>query len=184
MWWRFRGIGGVAATITVKGHIPMFRPTAVRTYDGDPVRYNIKRMVKVKWSRYRLGVAQRVGRGIALLFHDRGTRRGWVVSSTPRPHFTPGKDTVPILQEAGWAPGPVWTGGKSHPHRDSIPDRPARIQSLYRLSYPAHIQRIKTNKLRGLSPHANYTDRAAAAGRRRFRELNLPKSHFSQHQSQ
>jgi len=24
----------------------------------------------------------------------------------------------------------------------------------------------KTNKLRGLSPHANYTDRAAAAGRR------------------
>ena len=27
-------------------------------------------------SRYRPGVAQRVGRGIALLFHDRGTRRG------------------------------------------------------------------------------------------------------------
>ena len=32
--------------------------------------------VKVKCSRYRPGVAQRVGRGIALLFHDRGTRRG------------------------------------------------------------------------------------------------------------
>ena len=94
--------------------------------------------VEVKWSRYRLYVAQRVGRGIALLFHDRGTRRGWVVSSTPRPHFTPGKDPVPISQEAGWAPGPVWTGGKSHPHRDSIPDRPARSESLYRLSYPAH----------------------------------------------
>ena len=61
-----------------------------------------------------------------------------MVSSTPRPHFTPGKDTVPILQEAGWVPGPVWTGGKSRPHRDSIPDRPARSQSLYRLSYPAH----------------------------------------------
>ena len=90
---------------------------------------------KVKWSRYRLGVGQREGRGIALLFHDRGTRRGWVVSSTPRPHFTPGKDKVPILQEAGWAPRPVWTGGKSRPHRDSIPDRPARSQSLYRLSY-------------------------------------------------
>ena len=92
---------------------------------------------KAKWSRYRPGVAQRVGRGIALLFLDRGTRRGWVVSSTPRPHFTPGKDPVPILQEAGWASGPVWTGGKSRPHRDSIPDRPARSQSLYRLSYPA-----------------------------------------------
>jgi len=77
-------------------------------------------------SRYRPGVAQRVGRGIALLFHDRGTRRGWVVSSTPQPHFTPGKDPVLILQETGWAPWPVWTGGKSRPHRDSIPDRPAR----------------------------------------------------------
>ena len=49
-----------------------------------------------------------------------------MVSSTPRPHFTPGKDPLPNLQEAGWAPGPVWTGGKSRPHRDSIPDRPAR----------------------------------------------------------
>ena len=87
---------------------------------------------KVKWSRYRPGVAQRVGRCIALLFHDRGTRKGWVVSSTPQQHFTSGKDPVPILQKAGCAPGPVWMGGKSRPHRDSIPDRPARSQSLYR----------------------------------------------------
>jgi len=29
----------------------------------------------LKYSRYRPGVAQRVGRGTALLFHDRGTRR-------------------------------------------------------------------------------------------------------------
>ena len=86
--------------------------------------------IKVKFSRYRPGVVQRVGRSIALLFHDRGTRRWWVVSSTPRPHFTPGKDPVLILREAGWAPGPVWTGGKSRPHRYSIPDRPARSQSL------------------------------------------------------
>jgi len=63
---------------------------------------------KVKWSRYRPCVAQRVGRGIALFFHDRGTRKGWLVSSTPRPHFPPGKDPVPILQETGWDPGPVW----------------------------------------------------------------------------
>ena len=33
---------------------------------------------------------------------------GW---SAPRPgRFTPGKDPVPIVQEAGLAPGPVWTG--------------------------------------------------------------------------
>ena len=49
---------------------------------------------------------------------------------------TPGNDPVPIVQETGWASGPVWTRGKSRPHRDSIPDRPARSQSLYRLSYP------------------------------------------------
>jgi len=80
----------------------------------------------VKWSRYRPGVAQRVGRVIALLFHDRGTRRRWLFSSTPQPNFTPGKELVPILQEAGWAAGPVWTGRISRPHRDSIPDHPAR----------------------------------------------------------
>ena len=83
--------------------------------------------VKVKWSRYRPDVAHRVGWGIALLFHDSGTRREWVVSSTPRPHFTPGKDPVPIVQEAGWAPGPVWTGEKSRLHRDLIPDLPTRV---------------------------------------------------------
>jgi len=38
---------------------------------------NVKRVkVKVKRSRYRPGVAQRVGRGIAVLFLDHGTRRG------------------------------------------------------------------------------------------------------------
>jgi hypothetical protein len=36
-----------------------------------------------------------------------------VVSITPRPHTTPGKEPVPILQEAGWASGPVWTGAEN-----------------------------------------------------------------------
>jgi hypothetical protein len=59
--------------------------------------------------------AHRGSRGIALLFHDHGTRRGRGASVTPRPLFTPGKDPVPIIQEAGWAPGPVWTGAKISP---------------------------------------------------------------------
>jgi hypothetical protein len=42
-----------------------------------------------------------------------GTRRGWEVSVTPRPLFTPEKDPVPIVQEAGWTPGPVWTGAEN-----------------------------------------------------------------------
>jgi hypothetical protein len=39
---------------------------------------------------------------------------------------TSGKDPVPILKEAGWAPGPFRTGGKSRTYRDSIPERLAR----------------------------------------------------------
>ena len=60
---------------------------------------------------------------------------GW---SAPRPgRFTPGKDPVPIVQEAGWAPGPVWTGVENlAPTGIRSPDRPARSESLYRLSYP------------------------------------------------
>jgi len=102
---------------------------------------------KVKWSHYRPGVSQRVGRGIALLFHDRGTRRGWVVSSTPRANFTPGKDPVLILQEAGWAPGPVWKGGKSRPHWDPIPDRPARSSVAIPTELPdPHTRFLPPNK--------------------------------------
>jgi len=48
-----------------------------------------------------------------------------VVSST---YFTPGKDPVPIEQGAGWAPGPVWKGGKSRPTGIRYPDHPARSQ--------------------------------------------------------
>jgi hypothetical protein len=60
--------------------------------------------------------AHRKSRGIALPFLDHGTRRGWRVSLTPRPLFTPGKDPVPIVLEVGWAPGPVWTGAENLTH--------------------------------------------------------------------
>ena len=79
-------------------------------------------------------------RGIALPFHDHGTRRGWGVSVTPRPLFTRGKNPVPIVQEDGWTPGPVWTGEENlAPTGIRSPDRPARSHSLYRLSYPVRI---------------------------------------------
>jgi hypothetical protein len=49
-----------------------------------------------------------------------------VVSTTPR-LFTPGKEPVPMVQEAGWAPGPVWTCAKYlTPTGIRSPDRPAR----------------------------------------------------------
>ena len=54
----------------------------------------------------------------------------------PWPLFTPWKDPVPIVQEAGWAPGSVWTGAENlAPTGTRSPHRPARSQSLYRLSY-------------------------------------------------
>jgi hypothetical protein len=66
---------------------------------------------------------------------------GW---STPRTdRLTLRKDPVPILQEAGWAPGPVWTGTeKSTLTGIRFPDRPARSESLYRLSYPGLQERL------------------------------------------
>jgi hypothetical protein len=61
---------------------------------------------------------------------------GWVVK--PRPfRFTPGKYSIPIVQEALWATGPVWTGAENLATTGiRIPDRPTRSESLYRLSYP------------------------------------------------
>ena len=51
----------------------------------------------------------------------------------------PGKDPVPIVQEAGWSPGTVWTCEENNaPTGIRSSDRPARSQSLYRLRYRTH----------------------------------------------
>jgi hypothetical protein len=64
---------------------------------------------------------------------------GW---STPRPcRLTPGKETWCLLyrRPAGWAPGPVCTGAENlAPTGIRSLDRPARSESLYRLSYAVH----------------------------------------------
>ena len=60
---------------------------------------------------------------------------GWVVSTTPRPLYPSGS---PGTHCTGGRVGPragLDGCGKSLPHRDSIPDRPAHSESLYRLSY-------------------------------------------------
>ena len=72
---------------------------------------------------------------------------GW---STSRPgRFTPRKDPVPIVQEDGWATGPVWTGAENFtPTGNRSPDSPARSESLYRLSYfDPGTQNVHTNIL-------------------------------------
>ena len=53
--------------------------------------------------------------------------------------LNPRERPVPIVQEAGWAPGPVWTGAENLvPTGIRSPDRPARSQLLYGLRYPAN----------------------------------------------
>jgi hypothetical protein len=75
----------------------------------------------VKQSRYRPGVAQKVGGGIALLFHDHGTRRGSGQQHAPAvlyPRKRPGTHCT-----GGWV-GPragLDRYGKSRPNQDSIP---------------------------------------------------------------
>ena len=55
-----------------------------------------------------------------------------VVKATPRPLYPRERDPIPVLLEAGWAPGPVWTGMENlAPIGIRSPDRPARIKSLY-----------------------------------------------------
>jgi hypothetical protein len=77
-------------------------------------------------------------RGIALLILHLGTGRGWVFSTKRRPIYL-WTDRVPIVQEAGWVEGTVWTGAENLATIGiRSPDLPARRQSLYRLSYRAH----------------------------------------------
>ena len=68
-------------------------------------------------------MAQRVGRGIALLFHDRGTRRGEWSASRHGHTLPPGKTRYPFYRrEVG--PRAGLDGRKiSSPLRESIPDR-------------------------------------------------------------
>jgi hypothetical protein len=83
-----------------------------------------------------------VDRGRALSFLDLGTRRGWVISTTPRPLY-PGKTRYPLYRRLG---GPQGRSGRVlknlAPTGIRSPDRSARSQSLYRLSYPAHHQEV------------------------------------------
>ena len=78
-----------------------------------------------------------------------------MVSSTPRPHFTPRKDRYPFYRRLC---GPQDRSGRAEnlvPHRDSIPDRPARSQSLYRPRYPAHTSNVITVLSKALKSHVD-----------------------------
>ena len=85
-----------------------------------------------------IGQTQRGSRGTAPNHSQSGARWRWVVNATPRPLYPWERDPVPIVQEAGWAPGPVWTAWKNSPHLDSIPGS-AHSESLHPLIYPGSL---------------------------------------------
>ena len=85
-------------------------------------------------------MAQRVGRGIALLFHYRGTRRDEWSAARPGRTSGPGKTRYPFYSRLG---GPQGQSGRTEKLIPTgILSRTIQpvAQSLYRLSYPAHLK--------------------------------------------
>jgi hypothetical protein len=74
------------------------------------------------------------GRGIALLSHDLGARRGQLVSVTPRPLYP--RERRGTHCTGGWVSPRAGLDvcEKSGPNRIRSPDRPDSSQLLYRLS--------------------------------------------------
>jgi hypothetical protein len=68
----------------------------------------------------------------------------YVVNAAPRSLYPREKDPVPIVQETGSAPGPVWTGAENiTPTGIRSPKHPVRSKSLYRLHFPGLLHHTK-----------------------------------------
>jgi hypothetical protein len=84
--------------------------------------------------------AFRGSRGIGPLIVNLVTRLWQVVSFTPRPLYTRGKNSGIIKWEAGWAQKPVWTlfrqRKNSYPTRIRTPDHLAHGLVVYRYATP------------------------------------------------
>jgi hypothetical protein len=80
--------------------------------------------------------SQRESKGIVLSFFNLDARWWCVVNVAPRPLYPRERYPVTIVQEAGWAPGPIWTSAENL--APTVPDRPARGGSLHQLRNPAH----------------------------------------------
>jgi len=87
--------------------------------------------------------AHRWSRGITPLFFNLGARWGWVVNVMPWPIYPRERDLVPIVSEAGWAPGLVWTGTENLAStRIQTLDHLRCSELLHHLHYPAHMKNI------------------------------------------
>jgi hypothetical protein len=76
------------------------------------------------------------------------------------PLFHPwGRNLVPILQKAGWAAGPVWTGAENH------------------TGYYRHVYRCTDYSCHYLYPSPSIKRRAKTAGRCNMHRVNLASHH-------
>ena len=98
--------------------------------------------------------AQIGGGGVPPTNSHLGTGRKWAI--TPRPGILPpGVTQYPLVQEAGWASGPVWTA-RTRCHRVSIPG----MSSPWRVAVPTELSRppcaggaVKRSEGRGIIFH-------------------------------
>ena len=61
--------------------------------------------------------------------------------------FTPGKDPVPMVQEAGWAPGPVWVDAENLAPPEFDPRTFQLVASRYTdYAIPAHVTPLKCGR--------------------------------------
>jgi hypothetical protein len=92
--------------------------------------------------------------GEVLLILNICTRWGWAVSITLRPRFSPGKGPpLPIEQEAGWTPEPVWTQRLEEKSSASVEDRTPVVHSVVR-HYNSTMCNYKSSSRRCSQMHA------------------------------
>jgi hypothetical protein len=71
-----------------------------------------------------------------------------VVNATPRALYPRKVGSVPILQDGGLAPGPVWMDAENRVFTGfRSPDRLSRSFSIYPLRYPRHLTKDASAKL-------------------------------------
>jgi len=78
---------------------------------------------------------------------------------------TPGKDPVRIVQEAGWASEPVWTGEENlAPHRDSIPGSIRVYTGIIKTWLPALMRQLSCSVSKATAGPINLTHGAHTFG--------------------
>jgi hypothetical protein len=122
-------------------------------------------------------------------FLDLSTNLRWVVSSTSRLLYPPpGKEPpVPIGDEVGWTPEPVWMTWRKFLTIPGLELRPlgraARSQSLYWLRSPGSPSGVQQRRVVGRWMNVEQLVKCELAGERDAVKRNPSQCHFVHHKS-